>query len=61
MFKVRDNVLEVTEKYTYLGVAFSEKGDFNLNATNLANGAGRALGSIIRVTKPKIIRNLDLC
>ena len=47
MFKVGDNVLEVTEKYKYLGVVFSEKGDFNLNATNLAKGGGRALGSII--------------
>ena len=26
---------------------FSEKGDFNLNLTNLAKGGGRALGSII--------------
>ena len=36
VFKVGDIVLEVTEKYKYLGVMFSEKGDFNLNATNLA-------------------------
>ena len=41
MFKVGDIVLEVTEKYKYLGVMFSEKGDFNLNATNLAKGGGR--------------------
>ena len=47
VFKVGDNVLELTEKYKYLGVIFSEKGDFNLNATNLAKGGGRALGSII--------------
>ena len=33
MFKVEDNVLEVTEKYKYLGVIFSEKCNFNLNAT----------------------------
>ena len=48
VFKVGDNVLEVTEKYKYLGVVFfSEKGDFNLNTTNPAKGGGRALGSII--------------
>ena len=47
MFKVGDNVLEVTEKYKYLGVIFSEKCNFNLNATNLAKGGGRSLGSII--------------
>ena len=47
VFKVGDNILEVTEKYKYLGVIFSEKGDFSLNATNLAKGGGRALGSII--------------
>ena len=49
VFKVGDNVLEVTEKYKYLGIVFSEKGDFNLNATNLAKGGGtcRGLGSII--------------
>ena len=47
MFKVGDNVLELTEKYKYLGVIFSEKSDFNLNATNLAKCGGRALGSII--------------
>ena len=46
-FKVGDNILEITEKYKYLGVIFTEKNDFTLNAENLARGGGRALGSII--------------
>ena len=29
VFKVGDNVLELTEKYKYLGVIFSEKGDYS--------------------------------
>ena len=48
------HVLEVTEKYKYLGVVvFSEKGDFDLNATNMAKGGGHYQ----KVTKPKRIRN----
>ena len=46
-FRIGDNVLEYTEKYKYLGVIFTEKNDFTLNAENLARGAGRALGSVI--------------
>ena len=42
MFTVGENILEVTGQYKYLGVVFSEKGDFNL-----AEGGGRVLGSII--------------
>ena len=32
VIKVGNSVLELTEKYKYLGVIFMEKGDFNLNA-----------------------------
>ena len=45
-FRVGDNILELTERYKYLGVIFTEKNDFTLNTENLARGAGRALGSV---------------
>ena len=57
VFKVGNNILKLTEKYKYLGVIFTEKGDFNLNAENLTTGGGRALGSII--SKLKTSRNLE--
>ena len=47
VFKVGNSVLELTKKYKYLGMIFTEKDDFNLNVENLAKGGGRALGSII--------------
>ena len=46
-FKIGNNILELTEKYKYLGTIFTEKNDFTLNAENLARGGGRALGYII--------------
>ena len=46
-FQIGDNILELTEKYKYLGVTFTEKHDFTLNAENLARGGGRVLGSVI--------------
>ena len=58
MFTVGENILEVTWQYKYLGVCFSEKGDFNLNATNLAKGGGRALGSVI--TKLRNIKEFGI-
>ena len=47
VFKAGNNVLELTEKYKYLDVIFTQKGNFNLNAENLAKVGGRMLGSII--------------
>ena len=35
------------DKYKYLGVIFSEKKDYTLDAENLAAADGRALGAII--------------
>ena len=46
-FKIGNNILELTEKYKYLGTIFTEKNDFTLNSENLARGGGRALGYII--------------
>ena len=46
-FHIGDNILELIEKYKYLGAMFTEKNDFTLNAENLARGGGRALGSVI--------------
>ena len=45
-FKIGNNILELTEKYKYLGTIFTEKNNFTLNAENLARGGGRALGYI---------------
>jgi hypothetical protein len=39
--------LQITDKYKYLGVIFSEKKDYTLDAENLAAADGRALGIII--------------
>ena len=46
-FKIRNNILELTKKYKYLGVIFMEKNDFNRNAVNFTKGGDRALGLII--------------
>ena len=42
-FKIGNNTLDITDIYKYLGVIFTEKNDFTLNAENLARGGGRAL------------------
>ena len=57
-FKIGSNILELTEKYKYLGVIFTEKNDFTLNAENLARGGGRALGSII--TKLRSLKDFGI-
>ena len=46
-FQIGNNTLDITDRYKYLGVIFTEKNDFTLNAENLACGGGRALGSVI--------------
>ena len=46
-FKIGNNTLDITDIYKYLGVIFTEKNDFTLNAENLARGGGRALESVI--------------
>ena len=46
-FQIGDNTLELTEKYKYLGVIFTEKNDVTLNAENLTRNGGRALGYVI--------------
>ena len=51
-FKVGNNILELTEKYKYLGTIFTEKNDLTSNAENLARGGGRALGCIISKLQP---------
>jgi hypothetical protein len=40
-------ILQITDKYKYLGVIFSEKKDYTINVGNLAAAGGRALGAII--------------
>jgi hypothetical protein len=35
--------LQITDKYKYLGVIFSEKKEYTLNAGNVAAAGGRAL------------------
>jgi hypothetical protein len=46
-FRIGGNILQITDKYKYLGVIFSEKKDYTLDAENLAAADGRALGVII--------------
>ena len=46
-FRIGGNILQITDKYKYLGVIFSEKKDYTLNVGNLAAAGGRALGAII--------------
>ena len=53
-----EHFLELTEKYKYLSVIFTEKIDFTLNAENLARGAGRALQSVLLFPNCKHLRNL---
>ena len=57
-FKIGRNILELTEKYKYIGVIFTEKNDFTLNAENLARGGGRALGSVI--TKLRSLKDFGI-
>jgi hypothetical protein len=46
-FRIGQNIIELVDSYKYLGVTFSYKGDFSLNAEILAKSAGRALGKVI--------------
>ncbi|KAH3813261.1 hypothetical protein DPMN_141714 [Dreissena polymorpha] len=46
-FKIGLNVLEIVDKYKYLGVVMHEKRDYSFHCEMLAKSAGRALGSII--------------
>jgi hypothetical protein len=39
--------IETVNKYKYLGVLFSEKGDFSEHCDNLGKAGGRALGAVI--------------
>ena len=46
-FRIGGNILQITDKYKYLGAIFSERKSYTLNAENLAAAGGRALGAII--------------
>ena len=46
IFKLGSDVLKTVQNYKYLGVVLDEHMDFELNASILAEAAGRALGAI---------------
>ncbi|XP_063446895.1 uncharacterized protein LOC134726422 [Mytilus trossulus] len=46
-FRIGGNILQIIDKYKYLGVILNEKKDYTSNAENLSAAGGRALGAII--------------
>ncbi len=55
-FKCGEKIVDIVERYKYLGLVFDEFLDFNVTAGTLADSAGRALGAIY--SKFKILKGL---
>ena len=51
VFKFGNNIMDITEKYTYLGIMLTEHLDYNLMAKVVAQSASRALGLLITKCK----------
>ena len=51
VFSCGDGIISVANRYTYLGVVFSEYLDYNIMAKHVAQRASRALGLLIAKCK----------
>ena len=51
VFHIGDSVLEVVQRYKYLGLILTETLDYSVTATMVAQAAGRALGLLIAKSK----------
>ena len=54
VFMFNNEVLQYTDKYTYLGLVISEHMDYNITAKFVAQAAGRALGLLIAKFKSTV-------
>ena len=51
VFHLGEQVLDIKEKYKYLGIVLSEFADFGICSEVLADSAGRALGAVVAKTR----------